>query len=84
MYENPDLAASNFVKGVDTAFVIIYAVSIFFLVAITVTMIYFVFRYNNKRNPKATQIKGMLLPLRLRHACGSLILFIQTGNAKKI
>lgn len=58
MYENPDLAASNFVKGVDTAFVIIYAVSIFFLVAITATMIYFVFRYNKKRNPKATQIKG--------------------------
>lgn len=58
MYENPDLAASNFVKGVDTAFIVIYAISIFFLVAITATMIYFVFKYNKKKNPKATQIKG--------------------------
>lgn len=58
MYENPDLAASNFVKGVDTAFVIIFSVAIFFLIAITVTTIYFVFRYNKKRNPVATQIKG--------------------------
>lgn len=58
MYENPDLAASNFVKGVDTAFLVIYSISFLFLIAITATMIYFVFRYNKKRNPKATQIKG--------------------------
>ncbi|MGF7140435.1 cytochrome c oxidase subunit II [Roseimarinus sediminis] len=58
MYENPDLAASNFVKGVDTAFVITFAISFFFLIAITATMIYFLFRYNKKKNPKATQIKG--------------------------
>jgi cytochrome c oxidase subunit II len=58
MYENPALAASNFVKGVDTAFVVIFAISFFFLIAITATMIYFLFRYNKKRNPIATQIEG--------------------------
>jgi len=58
MYENTDLAASNFVKGVDTAFVIIYTISLLLFVAIVAVMIYFVFRYNNKRNPVATQIKG--------------------------
>ena len=61
MYQNTDIAASNFVKGVDTAFVIIFAVALFFLVSITATMIYFVFRYNKKRNPKATQIEGSVI-----------------------
>lgn len=50
--------ASNFVEGVDTAFVVILGISMFFLIGITVTMIYFVWRYNKKRNPKATQIEG--------------------------
>ncbi len=50
--------ASNFVSGVDTAFLIILGISVFFLVAITITMIYFIYKYNQKRNPKATQIKG--------------------------
>lgn len=58
MYLNTILAASNFVKGVDKAFIIIYAISFFFLIAITAVMVYFIFRYNNKKNPKATQIKG--------------------------
>lgn len=50
--------ASNFVEGVDTAFVVILGISLFFLVGITAVMIYFVWRYNKKRNPKATQIEG--------------------------
>ena len=50
--------ASNFVEAVDTAFVVILGISLFFLVGITVTMIYFVWRYNKKRNPKATPIEG--------------------------
>jgi cytochrome c oxidase subunit 2 len=50
--------ASNFVKGVDTSLVIILSISLFFLVGITVVMIYFVIRYNKKRNPKATNIGG--------------------------
>lgn len=50
--------ASNFVEGVDTAFVVILGISLFFLVSITAVMIYFVWRYNKKRNPKPTQIEG--------------------------
>jgi len=50
--------ASNFVEGVDTAFVVILGISLFFLVGITAVMIYFVWRYNKKRNPNPTQIEG--------------------------
>ncbi|PKQ65787.1 cytochrome c oxidase subunit II [Labilibaculum filiforme] len=50
--------ASNFVKGVDTSFEVILGIIFFFLIAITATMIYFVFRYRKERNPKATQIHG--------------------------
>ncbi|MFW5710108.1 MAG: cytochrome c oxidase subunit II, partial [Bacteroidota bacterium] len=50
--------ASNFVEGVDRAFVFILSVAIFFLVSITIAMVYFIIRYNKKKNPKATQIKG--------------------------
>ncbi|MFC1731059.1 cytochrome c oxidase subunit II [candidate division KSB1 bacterium] len=52
--------ASNFVKGVDTAFFFILGVSIFFLVGITAVMIYFVIRYNKKRNPKSSYIPGSI------------------------
>ncbi|MFW5974655.1 MAG: cytochrome c oxidase subunit II [Bacteroidota bacterium] len=50
--------ASNFVEAVDTAFVVILGISLFFLVGITATMIYLVWRYNKKRNPKASPIEG--------------------------
>ncbi|MBP7849426.1 MAG: cytochrome c oxidase subunit II [Lentimicrobiaceae bacterium] len=50
--------ASNFVQGVDTAFVLILGISIFFLVGLTVLMLYFIWRYHHKRNPVATQIHG--------------------------
>jgi len=50
--------ASNFVQAVDTAFLIILGISVFFLVGITAVMIYFVFRYNKKRNPKSSYIPG--------------------------
>lgn len=49
--------ASNFVEGVDWVFKLIFGISIFFLVLITGTMIYFAYRYNRKRHPKAEQIK---------------------------
>jgi len=48
--------ASNFVKGVDNAFLIIFGISFFFLIGLTALMLYFVFKYNRKRNPEATQI----------------------------
>lgn len=50
--------ASNFVESVDRTFVFIFSVVFFFLIAVTLTMIWFIYRYNKKRNPVATQIKG--------------------------
>jgi cytochrome c oxidase subunit 2 len=53
--------ASNFVHGVDKAFLIIVGFSVFFLVAFTGIMIYFIIKYNKKKNPKATQIKDNII-----------------------
>ncbi|MDY0343705.1 MAG: cytochrome c oxidase subunit II [Lentimicrobium sp.] len=50
--------ASNFVTGTDDAFVVIIGISVIFLVGITAAMLWFLFRYNKKRNPVATQIHG--------------------------
>ena len=49
--------ASNFVEGVDLSFVVILGMSVFFLVSITAVMIWFVIRYNRKRNPKQVDVK---------------------------
>ncbi|OIP81185.1 MAG: cytochrome c oxidase subunit II [Porphyromonadaceae bacterium CG2_30_38_12] len=49
--------ASNFVQGVDMAFAIIVGISLFFLITLTGTMIYFVVRYDHKKHPEARQIK---------------------------
>ncbi len=50
--------ASNFVTTTDTAFAVIIGISMVFLIGITATMLWFVYRYNRKRNPVATQIHG--------------------------
>jgi cytochrome c oxidase subunit II len=50
--------ASNFVTGVDKAFFVILGISFVFLIGLTFTMLYFIYKYNNKKNPHATQIKG--------------------------
>lgn len=49
---------SNFVNATDNAFFFIIGVSVIFLLGITGTLIYFIYRYNKKRNPVATQIHG--------------------------
>lgn len=49
--------ASNFVHGVDNAFLIILGISVFFLVSLTSLMIYFIVKYNRKKNVKAVQVK---------------------------
>jgi cytochrome c oxidase subunit 2 len=49
---------SSFVNSVDTAFWIVMIISVFFLVVITFTMVFFVIKYNRKRSPKATNIHG--------------------------
>ena len=48
--------ASNFINSVDSVFIYALAVSVFFLVLITVLMLFFIVKYNRKRNPKATNI----------------------------
>ncbi len=48
--------ASNFVEAVDFTFYLILGISVFFLVGITVVMVYFLFRYSKKNNPIATNI----------------------------
>jgi cytochrome c oxidase subunit 2 len=49
---------SNFVNSVDGTFLFTLIVSVFFLVLITILMIFFVIKYNRKRNPKGTNIHG--------------------------
>lgn len=48
--------ASNFVESVDSVFLLSIIISVFFLVLITTLMIYFVIKYNRKRNPKAVNV----------------------------
>lgn len=49
---------SNFTNSVDQTTMFIFAISAFFLVGITIAMIYFVIRYNKKRSPKSEHIEG--------------------------
>jgi cytochrome c oxidase subunit II len=49
--------ASNFVHGVDSAFLIIFGISFFFLISLTTLMIFFVVKYNRNKNVKAIQVK---------------------------
>ncbi|TVQ11979.1 MAG: cytochrome c oxidase subunit II [Bacteroidetes bacterium] len=54
------LGASTFVEGVDNAFIFILGISFFFLIGISLVIILFLFRYNEKRNPKATPVKDSI------------------------
>jgi cytochrome c oxidase subunit II len=58
MYSTTGIEASNYVSTYNTAFYFIAGVSLFLLIGLTLTMLYFVYRYNKKRNPVATQIEG--------------------------
>lgn len=44
--------------GVDTAFAVIIGISLFFLIGITTVIIIFLFKYNKKKNPVASEIEG--------------------------
>jgi len=46
------------VQEVDNAFILIVAISVFFLLLVTVAMIYFVVRYRKQKNPVASNITG--------------------------
>ncbi len=50
--------ASNFVNDTDNVFLLIIGISVLFLLGITGTLIWFIIRYNKKRNPVATQLHG--------------------------
>jgi len=50
--------ASNLSQGVDLAFYVIFGISVVLLFIVTVTMIYFIIRYNKKRHPVAANIEG--------------------------
>jgi cytochrome c oxidase subunit II len=52
------IGASTFVEGVDNAFIFILGIVFFFLISITATIIYFLYRYNKKRNPVPSNIEG--------------------------
>lgn len=52
---------SNFVKGVDSAFLFILGVSFFFLIGLTITIIVFIFKYNRKKHPVAIQMKDNMI-----------------------
>ncbi len=58
MYSTTGIDASNYVSTFDTAFYFIAGISLLFLVGITFLMLFFVFKYNKKKNKTATQIVG--------------------------
>ena len=53
MYSTTGIDASNYVSTYNTAFYYIGGISLFLLIALTVTMLYFVFKFNKKRNKVA-------------------------------
>jgi cytochrome c oxidase subunit II len=61
MYSTTGIDASNFVSTYNTAFYFIGGISLALLITLTVTMLYFVFKYNRKKNKVATQIEGNTL-----------------------
>ncbi len=50
--------ATNYAQQVDEVMLFIVISSVILLLIVTVAMIYFVIRYNKKRNPVASQISG--------------------------
>lgn len=58
MYSSEITQASNFVKGVDSAFLLILGISFFFLISLTLVMLWFIYKYNHKRHPRAVQVEG--------------------------
>ncbi len=49
---------NQIVNQVDNVFILIVSISVFFLLLVTVFMIYFVIRYRKKRNPESSNITG--------------------------
>lgn len=58
MYTPSGFDASNFVSTFNTSFNLMLWVAVAFVVFLTATMIYFVYKYNRKKHQKAVQIEG--------------------------
>lgn len=58
MHSTSGIDPSNFVSSYNVAFYVIAGISLFLLIGLTITMLYFIFRYNKKKNKTATQIEG--------------------------
>lgn len=58
MYTPNGLEASNFVSSFNLAFYFIVAIALVFIVGLTFLMLWFVYKYNRKKNKTATQIEG--------------------------
>ncbi len=54
------LGASTFVEGVNNAFLFILVIAFILGTGITLTMLWFIYRYHQKRHPKAVQIKDSI------------------------
>lgn len=61
MYSTTGIDASNFVSTFNTSFYFIAGISLFLLTGLTITMLYFVFKYNKKKHKVAIQNEGNLL-----------------------
>jgi cytochrome c oxidase subunit 2 len=75
MYSATQIDASNFVEGVDRAFIIILGFSFLFLIVLTFLMILFIVKYRKKKHPKAVQMKGNT-KLEILWTGGALILVL--------
>jgi cytochrome c oxidase subunit 2 len=58
MYSTTGIDASNFVSSFNTSFFLITGISLFLMLGLTGTMLFFVFRYNKKKNKTAIQNEG--------------------------
>jgi cytochrome c oxidase subunit 2 len=58
MYSTTGIDASNYVSTFNTAFYFIAGISLILLIGLTLTMFYFVFRYNKRKNKIAVQNEG--------------------------
>jgi len=58
MYSTTATDASNFVNSYNIAFYSIAVISLILLIGLTLVMLYFVFRFNKKKNKTATQNEG--------------------------
>jgi cytochrome c oxidase subunit 2 len=58
MYSTTGTDASNYVSTFNTAFYFIAGISLILLIGLTLTMLYFVFKYNKRKNKIAIQNEG--------------------------